>query len=122
MPTLKLRGPRRDDLLDDFVGLTHHERKDGVDVVVKLIGAYRSTDGSHWLVSALVQEDRLRQELALLVVPRPDGVLIKLGSLGHPHATYGVKRAVWLLGRSLREREAALETTHENLGDASGEE
>ena len=83
--------------------------------------AYARTRQGLWLVEALVQEDRLRQEFGITVVAR-DGqeLLVKLSGLGRPHPTHGVKRAVYAVGRWLRAAHPGLDVAHENLGpDAS---
>lgn len=122
MLSLTLRGPL--DLaraLDAFTPRLFREEKDGVEVVVRLVGAYRrvghADENPGWLVEALVKEDELRQELAIALVPSErDQVLVKLSSLGRALPTHGVKRAIWLVGELLREQAEGLELVHENLG------
>lgn len=124
MLSLTLRGPGAADAADalsSFAPRLHREVKDEVEVVVRLVGAYRRAGIDErnplWLVEALVKEDELLQELAVAVVAeRPGEVLVKLSSLGRALPTYGVKRAVWLVGELVRERLGALALAHENLG------
>lgn len=121
MPNLTLRGPVAfDDLLAELETITRRETHDGLDVVVKLGQAFREAHGRSWLVEAMVKEGRLQQDFALIVAPEAKGtILVKLSGLGaRPHPTFGVKRAVWELGRWLREHHPGLELAHENLGDA----
>src|SRR6185503_17947114 len=96
------------------------EVKDEVEVVVRLVAAYRRVGGGDgnplWMVETLVKEDELLQECAIAVIAERDGLLVKLSSLGRALPTYGVKRAVWLVGELLREGNDALELVHENLG------
>ncbi|MCZ6598879.1 MAG: tRNA (guanine(46)-N(7))-methyltransferase TrmB [Planctomycetota bacterium] len=126
VPSVTLQGacdaPR---LFDGFETLVRQEAVDGVQVVVKLVGMWRRADdrgGEVWLVDALVREDDLQQEFALQVVEQPDRkFLIKLSNLGHPHPTFGVKRAVWHLATWLRTTHPGLEIVSSNLGErASG--
>ena len=117
MPSLTLHGSApTDSLFAGFESTVYREEQAGVSIVVKLVGAYRREQADSWLVEALVKEDRLQQEFALEVARRDEKLLIKLGSLGHPRPTFGVKRAVWHLGAWLRAKHPALELTHHNLG------
>lgn len=119
MPSLTLQGacdPAH--LFDGFAPVLHREQVEGVDVTVKLVAAYRRSDDQAWMVEALVKEDGLRQEFALVVLPQEGNqVLIKLGGLGRPHPTHGVKRAVWCAGSWLREHVPGLGIAHHNLGE-----
>lgn len=121
MPSLILRGPhdaRR--LFAGFEPQVFQEEHDGVPVVVRLGAVYRRVDEDAWLVETLLLEDRLRQEFGILVVGRgPEELLVKLSSLGRPHPTHGVKRAVWCVGRWLSSRHPHLVLAHENLGAAA---
>ena len=118
MPSLTLQGHLAgDDLFAGFEPGVHTEDHDGVPVVVKLVGAYRRTDEGPWLVRVLTQEGPLRQEFALEVAPRDAGrLLIKLSSLGSPHPTAAVKRAVWHAAAWLRAAHPQLEIQSHNLG------
>ena len=105
--------------LSDFRTRAEKGTPQGVTTVVKLDAAWRGTDGT-WLVSAMTQEDGLRQDFALLAVPREGGVLVKLGELGRAHPTRAVKRAVELLGTHLAGE--GVRITHRNLGETTVEE
>jgi tRNA (guanine-N7-)-methyltransferase len=94
-----------------------------VATVVRLASVYRREgDAPAWLIETLVKEERLQQQFAIEVAPRGgDGLLIKLSVLGHPHPTFGVKRAVWLVGAWLRRAHPELGLAHHNLGDVAEE-
>ena len=124
MPSLTLSGRVEPDAMmrgfaQDVETLDH----DGVATVVKLIRAFRAEgDAPTWLIEALVKEDKLQQQFSIEVVPRGgDALLVKVGSLGSPHPTFGVKRAVWRAGLYLRRAHAGLGLAHHNLGDAAEE-
>ena len=121
MPSVTLRGSfDREHLFQGFEPQLLRETHEGVDVVVRLLGTYRGDDGRTWLVETLVLEDGLRQEFASLVSARgPEELIVLLSGLGRPHPTHGVKRAVWLVGRWLRERHPGLTVAHENVGLAA---
>jgi tRNA (guanine-N7-)-methyltransferase len=122
MLSLTLRGPHdAERSLSGFEPRLHREVKDGVEVVVRLVAAYRRVGGGDgnplWMVETLVKEDELLQECAIAVVAARSGeLLVKLSSLGRALPTYGVKRAVWLVGELLREQAPELVLVHENLG------
>jgi len=123
MLSLTLRGAfDPDTVLHGFRPRLHREVKDGVEVVVRLVGAYRRADAGAadnplWIIETMVKEDELHQEFAIaLVLEHDERLLVKLSSLGRALPTYGVKRAVWLVGELLRESAPALELVHENLG------
>jgi tRNA (guanine-N7-)-methyltransferase len=120
MPSLTLRGGLPEaDLLEGFAPRLLRERHEGVEVVVRLRGAYRRLGEGRrtWLVEGMVQEDRLRQDVAVLVAQRgPEEVLVKLAGLGRPHPTHGVRRAVFGVGLWLLERHPGLALAHETLG------
>ena len=97
------------------------EEHDGVEVVVRLVGAYQRVgevpENPNWIVETLVKEDELHQEFAIAVLSdRPGEVQVKLSSLGRALPTHGVKRALWEVGALLREEVADLTLAHENLG------
>ena len=70
-----------------------------------------------WLVECFVTEGNLRQEFAILVIERsPKELFLKLSGMGRPHPTYGVKRAIAALAKTLVENVPHLEVLHENLG------
>ena len=120
MPSLTLGGPRPAPLFGEFQPHVFREVHDGVEVVVKLEALYRGATPGVWLLEVLVQEDKLRQEFGVLVVERPpDSVLVRLSDMGRPHPTHGVRRALWLVARVLRETNPALAIRHENLGRAA---
>lgn len=120
MPSLTLRGaPRAESLLEGFEPATFRARDGDVLVTVKLAAAFRQLGQPVWLVETLVVEDGLRQELGILVVARGEDLLVKLSSVGRPHPTFGVKHAVWRVGRWLVERHPGLEVASENLGAAA---
>jgi tRNA (guanine-N7-)-methyltransferase len=121
MPSLTLAGePAEHELFRGFAPVLERAAPRGVETVVKLGHAYRSLDEQAWLVEAMVKEDRLQQDCAVLVVRRAGGeTLVKLSGLGHPHPTFGVKRAVWSVGAWLRQRHPELSLAGHNLGDAA---
>jgi len=121
MPSLTLRGPYEpSSLLATFEPRVFHEEYEGIEVVVRFGAWYRRADEVGWLVEVLLMEDQLRQEFGLAIVPRrKEELLVKLSGLGRPHPTYGVKRAVWLMGSWLTTRHPSLEQVHENLGAAA---
>jgi len=128
MPSLILRGNRSSDgdLFDGFQPHVLRETHEGVEVTVRLAGAFVRAGGDRggtWLVEVLVQEDALRQEFGVLVVERANrDLLVKLSNLGHPHPTHGVKRAVHGVGAWILRHHAGLELVHETLGqDATTE-
>lgn len=121
MPSLTLQGAfDASRLFDGFATRVHRETQRDVETVVKLVAAYRQASESDrpvGLVEALVKEDKLCQEFALQVIGQADGkLLVKLSGLGHPHPTFGVKRAVWRVGQWLRAHHPELEVAHHNLG------
>ena len=118
MPTLTLRGTfDARDLFDGFSPPTLQEEHEGVAIVVRLSAPHRRLDEPIWLIEALVKEDQLQQEFGILVVERDEQtLLLKLSQVGRPHATYGVKRAVYRLARWIQDRRPGLEVAHENLG------
>ena len=106
---------------DRFEPRLHREVREDVEVVVRLVGAYRKVgDGQGnplWIIETLVKEDELHQEFAVAVVREREGeILVKLSSLGRALPTYGVKRALWEVGKMLQEQAPELELVHENLG------
>ena len=103
--------------LEGFTHLEHREHHQDVDVLCRLEGVYERNDPRVWWVETLVKENELRQDFGLLVVPRGEGFLIKLADVGRPHPTWGVKRAVALLGAWLLERHPGWKVTHESVGD-----
>ncbi|MEM7309933.1 MAG: hypothetical protein AAF682_24880 [Planctomycetota bacterium] len=122
MPSLTLTARTAEaapaDLFAGFETTSQRLDQDGVLIVVKLIAAFRREDRASWLVHALVQEDRLQQELAIEVAPNRDGgLLLKLSSLGYAHATTGVKAAIWCLGAWLTQRHPELAIAHHTLGE-----
>jgi tRNA (guanine-N7-)-methyltransferase len=121
MPSLTLGGPHASARpFGDFRPRVFRELADGIEVVVKLEALFRGETGGVWLVETLVQEDKLRQEFGVLVVERPpDSLLVRLADMGRPHPTHGVRRALWLVARVLREANPALAIRHENLGAAA---
>jgi len=117
MPTLTLSGEvRQDELFRDFRPALFRERRQEVEVVVKLEAVYRRTDVPVWLVETLVQEDHLRQQFGIDVVARGASLLLKPSELGRPHPTHGVKRAVWCVARWLTSRHGDLVIRNESLG------
>jgi len=123
MMSLTLRGPHEaSSLLAGFEPQVFHERHDGIEVIVRFGAWYRRADEAGWLVEVLLMEDQLRQDFGLAIVPRGENdLLVKLSGLGLPHPTFGVKRAVWILGRWLTQRHPELELVHENLGAAASD-
>jgi tRNA (guanine-N7-)-methyltransferase len=124
MPSLTLNGrvaPER--LFRGFAPDVETSAPRDVATVVRLASVYRREGGAPaWLIETLVKEERLQQQFAIEVAPRDgDGLLIKLSMLGHPHPTFGVKRAVWLVGAWLRRAHPELGLAHHNLGDAAEE-
>jgi len=125
MPNVTLRGRfDAERLLGDPPG-TLRGTHEGVDVTVRLGPVWRGEAPGSWLVEALVKEDHLRQDFALVVLaergrgPAEGGsgeLLVKLSGLGSPHPTWGVRRAVRMLGDWLRRRHPDLEVAHDNLG------
>ena len=129
MPNLTLRSDvAGDELFDElfrgFRPVLFRERvADGdeeMEVVVKLEGVYRRAEPAGgarvWLVEALAQEGRLRQQFAIYVVARESSVLLKPAAIGEPYPTHGVKRAVWCAARWIQSRNPELELLHESLG------
>ena len=110
--------PELAQLLRGFETQLLRDQVRGVQIIVKLIAAFRREGAPSWLVHALVKEDHLQQELALEVVPHasPGNVLVKLSPLGHAHPTAGVKSAVWQLGAWITARHPQLRVAHHNLG------
>ena len=123
MPSLTLAGrPAEDELFRGFEAVVERAAPRGVETVVKLAYAYRREGEPVWLVEAMVKEERLQQDCAVMVVRRAEGrTLVKLSPLGHPHPTFGVKRAVWSVGAWLRRRHPGLALSEHNLGDAAEE-
>jgi tRNA (guanine-N7-)-methyltransferase len=123
MPSLTLQGTAgHGELFHGFQPLVETTTHAGVETTVKLAHAYRRLDEPAWLVQALVKEDRLEQEFALEVIPRAGGqLMIKLSTLGHPHPTFGVRRAVWRVAAWLFERHPELVPVRHNLADAAEE-
>jgi tRNA (guanine-N7-)-methyltransferase len=127
MPSLTLQG-RHDEraLFDGFRPELRRETRDGFEVAVRLLDVYRrepvrSPHSPHssgaWLVEALVLEGRLRQQFAILVVPRGEReLLVKLADLARPYPTFGVKRALEAVARFLLARHPELSLVHHNLG------
>jgi tRNA (guanine-N7-)-methyltransferase len=103
--------------LDGFQPFTHRAQHDGVETTVRLVAAYENFDGATWLIQAMVVEDELHQEFAIQLIEQPSGdLLLKLSTLARPHPTWGVKMAIWQIGRWLTERHPHLAVKHENLG------
>lgn len=100
----------------DFRPAVFREQHKGLEVVVKLEAVYRRADRPVWLLETLVQEGQLRQLFALDVVARGATFLLKPSSLGQPHPTHGVKRAVWCAAQWLRKQHGSLTIQHESLG------
>ena len=120
MPTLTLGGSYAEPLFAEFRPQVFRELHDGVEVVVKLEALFRGTTPGVWLIEVFVHEDELRQEFGVLVVERPpDSLLVRLSDMGRPHPTHGVRRALWLVARALRETNPGLAIRHENLGAAA---
>jgi tRNA (guanine-N7-)-methyltransferase len=118
MPSLTLHG-RHDEraLFTGFRPELLRETHAGIEVAVRLLDVYRREPPGAWLVEALVLEDRLRQQFAILVVPRgPEELLVKLADLARPYPTYGVKRALAAVAAGLVARQPALRVLHHNLG------
>lgn len=73
----------------------HRETRGGLDVIVKLLGAYRAAERQRTWVEALVQEGSFRQHFVVEIERRAGGItVIQPAALGSPRPTYGVKRAV----------------------------
>jgi tRNA (guanine-N7-)-methyltransferase len=123
MQSLTLAGrPAEDELFRGFAPVLERLAPRGVDTVVKLSHAYRREGEPVWLVEVLVKEDRLQQDFGVEVVRRGEAeTLVKLAELGHPHPTFGVRRAVWSVGAWLRGRHRELTVAAHNLGDAAEE-
>jgi len=108
-----------DRLLEGLTPYAHREQRDGVEVIVRFPYAYRRADGDDmpWLVEAFVHEGRLEQAFGLLVLRRREGgVLVRPSALGDPRPTYGVRRAVALLGEWLARERPGLAPAYQNLG------
>ena len=117
MPTLTLSGAvAPSELFRGFHPALFRERHQGVEIVVRLESVYQRCDAPVWLLEALVQEDRLRQQFGIDVVARDATLLLKPSVLGQPYPTHGVKRAVWCAARWLRSRHGGLALQHESLG------
>ncbi len=115
MPSLLLHGSYPQDALFEGLGRdAYRETKEGVEIVVRFLSTFRHTQRTAWLVETLVKEDKLRQEFGILIVPRGDGLLVKLG-IGDPKPTWGVKRAVEQVGSWLA-RQHGLEIVEDTLG------
>jgi len=108
-----------DRLLEGLTPYAHREQRDGVEVIVRFPYAYRRADGDDmpWLVETFVHEGRLEQAFGLLVLRRREGgLLVRPSALGDPRPTYGVRRAVALLGEWLARERPGLEPVYQNLG------
>jgi tRNA (guanine-N7-)-methyltransferase len=123
MQSLTLAGrPAEDELFRGFAPVVERLAPRGVDTVVKLSHAYRREGEPVWLVEVLVKEDRLQQDFGVEVVRRGEAeTLVKVAQLGHPHPTFGVRRAVWSVGAWLCGRHRELSIAGHNLGDAAEE-
>lgn len=123
MQSLTLAGrPAEDELFRGFAPVLERLAPRGVDTVVKLSHAYRREGEPAWLVEVLVKEDRLQQDFGVEIVRRGEAeILVKLAELGHPHPTFGVRRAVWSVGAWLCGRHRELTVAAHNLGDAAEE-
>ncbi|GEM_PF-147783 len=85
------------------------ESHEGLDYVVKFLRSYRQTNNNNLLVEVLVIEGELTQQFGIAVLRRDEECLLKLAQVGHPRPTHGVKRAVWHVGKMLREQIPELE-------------
>ena len=119
MPTVVLSGGPADDVLfTSHEPIVHQEDHEGVHTVVKLGPVYKEMGRPVWLVEALVQEDRLRQDFTIQAVRLQSGdLLVKFASAGRPHPTFGSKRAVWLVSQRLREQHADLKLVRQTVGE-----
>ena len=71
-------------------------------------------------METLTREGKLDQDFALLAQRDGDGrLLLKESQLGHPHPTWGLKRALWETTKLIQGRFPELELQHHNLGDAA---
>jgi len=118
MPSLTLKGPYDErKLFEGFRPELLRETRAGAEVAVRLLDVFQRLGAAGWLVEALVLEDRLRQQFAILVVPRSsDELLVKLADLARPYPTYGVKRALASVVRWLVARHPDIRIAHHNLG------
>ncbi len=118
MPSIKLEGPyEAKSLAAKFTPQTFREVHQGEEVIVRLNAAFQRADDGALLIEALVQEGRLKHEFSIFVgFKRPDVLIVKLGSMGRPHPTHGVRRALQCASHWLQEAAPGLRVAHENLG------
>lgn len=117
MPNVILEGTPASDLFADFETVSSSERHDGIDVTLKLARVWQRPGGQGWLIETLVREGALAQEIGLLVLPQDGRCMVKVAALGHPRATWGVKRAVGLLANLLVARQPDLRIVGSTVAD-----
>ncbi|MEX1024461.1 MAG: tRNA (guanosine(46)-N7)-methyltransferase TrmB [Planctomycetota bacterium] len=121
MPSVTLTGPFDiEQLFEGFTSRVTRAEHEGQDVHVRLHGAWRHAERPAWLIETLTREGKLDQDFALLVQRDDAGrLLLKDSQFGHPHPTWGVRRALWEAAAYVLERHPELVLHHHNLGDAA---
>ncbi|MEE9394435.1 MAG: tRNA (guanosine(46)-N7)-methyltransferase TrmB [Planctomycetota bacterium] len=105
-------------LFADFEPIRAREVHDEIDITVSLQRVYHRIDDDQWLVECTVNEGAFKQQVAVIVVEGDNGqVVIKLSGLGHPRATYGVKRAVHHVVATILARHPGIIVDHSTVGE-----
>jgi tRNA (guanine-N7-)-methyltransferase len=109
------------DLLAGFEPNRIVELNEGVEIVVSMERAWRSQDGTQWMVETLVREGALSQQIGVLVLRTDDGrVMVKTASVGYPRGTWGVRRAVRRVAAIIAARFPELNLSSTNVGEIAG--
>ena len=123
MPHVILEGPHDlEKTLEACTPRVWHETRQGVEVSMTLIRAYRELLADSWLVELGVKEGKLSQQIGVAIVPRSRAqVLLKLSAMGFPRPTWGVQRAVWHVAAVLREYNPQLRVIRMSMGARQGD-
>ena len=119
MPNIALQGQMDlEEIFSHFKACRFQEMHLDVNVVISFVRAYRQTDETHFMVEAMIREGRLSQQVGLLVLQHGnERYTIKASTLGFPKTTWGLKRAVWHLGRFVLAWAPHIEILNTNVGD-----
>ena len=94
----------------------------GVELVIKLESAFQGVNPHEGLLCVWVKEGAFTQSLAIQLIVHDGGLLLKPAAIGYPRPTFGVKRALQLIARSLLERNPHLQVASSTVGPLSSED
>ncbi|MDA0838980.1 MAG: hypothetical protein O2857_14470 [Planctomycetota bacterium] len=109
MPNILFKVPDNAEVSLEFEPCTICESHEGLDYVIKFLRAYQQTDHNNQLIEVLAIEGEFTQQFGIAILQREGECLLKLAQVGHPRPTHGVKRAVWHIGKMLRQQNPELE-------------